>query len=117
MEKVTSLLEKYDYFRAAQLRSINPTSESSKILTLVIQDDEGEDTDRITIEFKDIKSSKILVNSVLPMLDMMGGISLIKENNLYGFSLGRDTAMLHVQNAPLYIIASDITITEAQLNN
>ena len=65
MEQVKSLLEKYDYFRAAQIRSIEPTSDSSKMLTLVIQDDEGEDTDIICIEFKDIKSSKILVNSVL----------------------------------------------------
>ena len=46
------------------------------------------------------------------MLDMMGGISLVHEKNLYGFALGRDTAMLHVQNAPLYIIASDISIEE-----
>ena len=101
MEQIDSLLEKYDYFRAAQIRSIEPTSESSKILTLVVQDDEGEDSDIVRIEFKDIKSSKILVNSILPMLDMMDGISLIVENNLYGFALGRDTAMLHVQNAPL----------------
>ncbi len=115
MEQIDSLLEKYDYFRAAQIRSIEPTSESSKILTLVVQDDEGEDSDIVRIEFKDIKSSKILVNSILPMLDMMDGISLIVENNLYGFALGRDTAMLHVQNAPLYIIASEISIEENKL--
>jgi len=112
MEQVNNLLEKYDDFRMAQIRSIEPTSDSSKMLTMVIQDDDGEDTNIIYIEFKDIKSSKILINSVLPMLDMMGGISLVKENNLYGFALGRDTAMLHVQNAPLYIIASDISIEE-----
>ena len=112
MEKVNSLLEKYDYFRAAQIRSIESTSDSSKVVTFVIQDDEGEDTDIIRIEFKDIKSSKILINSVLSFLDMMGGISIVKENNLYGFALGRDTAMLHVQSAPLYIIASEISIEE-----
>lgn len=112
MEQVNSLLEKYDNFRMAQIRSIEPTSDSSKVLTLVMQDDEGEDTDIVCIEFKDIKSSKILVNSVLPFLDMMGGISIVKENNLYGFALGRDTAMLHVHLAPLFIIASDITIEE-----
>lgn len=112
MEKVNSLLEKYDYFRAAQIRSIESTSDSSKVVTFVIQDDEGEDTDIIRIEFKDIKSSKILINSVLSFLDMMGGISIVKENNLYGFALGRDTVMLHVQSAPLYIIASEIIIEE-----
>jgi hypothetical protein len=112
MEQVKSLLEKYDYFRAAQIRSIVATSETSKLLTMVIQDDDGEDTDIIRIEFKDVKSSKLLVNSVLPMLDMMGGISLVHEKELYGFALGRDTAMLHVHSAPLYIVASDISIEE-----
>ena len=115
MEQVNSLLEKYDYFRAAQIRSIEATSDSSKILTMVIQDDDGEDTDIVSIEFKDIKSSKILINSVLAFLDMMGGISLVKENDLYGFALGRGTAMLHVQSAPLYIIASDISVSEEKI--
>lgn len=115
MENVNSLLAKYDNFRMAQIRSIEATSDSSKMLTLVVQDDDGEDTDIICIEFKDIKSSKILINSVLPMLDMMGGVSLVNEKNLYGFALGRDTAMLHVQNAPLYIISSDIVIEEKRV--
>jgi len=112
MEKINSLLEKYDNFRMAQIRSIEATSDSSKMLTMVIQDDDGEDTNIISIEFKDVKASKLLINSVLPMLDMMGGISLINEKGLYGFALGRGTAMLHVQSAPLYIIASDISIEE-----
>ena len=112
MEKVNALLQKYNNFKYEQLRSIQPLSDSSKVVTIVIQDDEGEDVSSVKIEFNDIKDSRILANSVLSSLDMGDGITLIKENNLYGFALGRGTAMLHVHNAPLYIIASAIKIEE-----
>jgi hypothetical protein len=112
MEEINTLLEKYNNFKYAQIRSIRPVSSSSKVVTLVVQDDDGEDVNSVQIEFDNINDSKILDNSVLSFLDMGDGISLIQEHNLYGFALGRGTAMLHVHNAPLYIIASDIKIIE-----
>ncbi|MDH5464025.1 MAG: hypothetical protein OEW60_00270 [Thiovulaceae bacterium] len=112
MEKINALLEKYDHFVGAQLRSIKPLSNGSKVLTIVLQDDEGEDLNSVKIEFSNINDSRILENSVLPFMDMMSGITLIKENNLYGFAVGRGDAMLYVHNAPLYIVASDITFED-----
>ena len=112
MEQINSILEKYDHFRDAQLRSVQSLSDSSKVVTLVVQDDDGEDLNTISIEFTDIKESRILQNSVLPFLDMMSGISIIKEHDLYGFALGSGSSMIHVNNAPMYIIASDIKIEE-----
>jgi len=112
MEKVDALLEKYDNFKDAQIRSVYNTAEDAKLVTIVIQDDEGEDVESIKIEFKGVKESRILENSVLPMMDMMSGVSIVKEHDLYGFALGRGTAMLHVHNAPLFIIASEIEIQE-----
>lgn len=112
MEQINIILEKYNNFKAAQIRSVQPLTETSKLVTLVIQDDDGEDINTVLLEFDDIKQSRILENSVLPFLDMMSGITLIKEHNLYGFGLGSGTAMLHVHNAPLYIVASDVKIEE-----
>lgn len=112
MDQINSLLEKYNYFRDAQIRSIKSLSDSSKIVTLVIQDDDGEDLNTVNIEFHDVKESKILINSVLPMLDMMSGISIVKEHGLYGFAPGSGTAMFHVHSAPMYIVASEVTIKE-----
>jgi len=112
MDKINTLLEKYNHFKDAQLRSIQQLPDSSKILTIVIQDDDGEDLNSVKIEFNNITDSKILDNSVLSYMDMGFGISLIKEHDLYGFALGQGTAMLHVRNAPLYIIASDIKIED-----
>ena len=112
MEHINSLLEKYDNFKDAQIRSIQALSDSSKVLTIVVQDDDGEDIHTVKIEFINITNSQILDNSVLPYMDMGFGISIIKEHDLYGFALGKGTAMLHVLNAPLYIVASDISIEE-----
>ena len=112
MEQANNLLAKYNNFKDAQIRSVKPLTESSKLVTLVIQDDDGEDVGSVQIEFDGIKESRILENSVLPFLDMMSGITLIKEHDLYGFALGSGTAMLHVHNAPLYIVASEMKIQE-----
>lgn len=112
MEKITSLLEKYDNFKGAQLRSIQQLPDSTKILTIVVQDDDGEDLNTIKIKFINVNASKILIDSVLSFLDMMSGITLIKENDLYGFAVGRGDAMLYVHNAPLFIVSSDIEIEE-----
>lgn len=115
MEKIDSLLEKYDNFKDAQIRSIDTTSDDSKIITLVVQDDDGEDIQRVKIEFINIHNSKILINSVLAFLDMMSGISIIKEHNLYGFAIGKSNAMTNIENSPLYIIASDIRFEEESI--
>ena len=112
MEHVNNILEKYNHFKEAQIRYVTSSSDSSKIVTFVIQDDDGEDLNSVDIEFKGIKEAKILQNSVLPMMDMMSGITLIKEHGFYGFALGSGTAMLHVHNAPLYIISSSVEIEE-----
>ena len=112
MEEIDTLLKKYNNFKYEQIRSIEQLPNSSKIVTLVIQDDDGEDVNSVKIEFSNIKDSKILVNSVLSFLDMTSGITIIKENNLYGFAIGSGSAMHHVHNAPLYIVSSDINIEE-----
>lgn len=113
MEAINALLAKHNKFRYAQIRSIEQLSDDTRTVTIVVQDDDGEeDLHTVKIEFKDIKNSRILLNEVLGYLDMSSGISIIKENDLYGFALGSGTAMLHVHNAPLYIIASDIKIEE-----
>lgn len=113
MEAINTLLQKHNNFKYAQIRSIEQLTDDTRTLTIVVQDNDGEeDLHTIMLEFKDIKNSRILLNEVLGYLDMSFGISIIKENDLYGFALGKGTAMLHVHNAPLFIISSDIKIEE-----
>lgn len=110
MDAIDTLLKKYNNFKYEQIRTIDQLPDSSKVVTLVVLDDDGEDQHTVKLEFTNINDSKILVNSVLSYLDMTSGITIIKENNLYGFAIGSGTAMLHIHNAPLYIVSSDIKI-------
>lgn len=112
MEQINALLEKYNHFKFAQIRWIQKLSDTSSAVTLVIEDDDGEETDRVKLVFNGIKQKRILDNSVLAFLDMMSGISIVKEHDLYGFALGRGDAMLHVLNAPMFIVCENITIEE-----
>lgn len=113
MEQINNLLEKYNHFRYARISYVeSPADRSKVVINIVIEDDEGEVTNTVRIAFTNIKESRLLQNSVLPFLDMMSGISIVKDHDLYGFALGSDTAMLHVHNAPMYVIASDIAIEE-----
>jgi hypothetical protein len=112
MEKIDALLEKYNHFKDARIDSVYNLTEDSKVVTIVIMNDDGEDVGSVKLEFSGIKESRILENSVLPMMDMMSGVSIIEEHGLYGFALGSGTAMLHVHNAPLFIVASGIEIQE-----
>jgi len=110
MQEIDTLLEKYNNFKGAQIRSVEYISLTERIVTLGDEDEDGEDMYSVKIRFSDIQSSKILEQSVLAYLDMASGITLIKENDLYGFALGKGTSMLHVHSAPLYIVASTIKI-------
>ena len=112
MQKIDTLLEEYNNFKDAQIRSVKNLTETSKLLTIVILDDDGEDVKNIELTFSDIKKSRILEDHVLGFLDMMSGITIIKENNLYGFSVGSSSAMINVHSAPMYIVASEIKISE-----
>jgi len=112
MEEINSLLEKYNHFKYEQIRSVQNLTETSKLVTLVVQDEDGEDVNTVKLEFSGIQNSRILEAGVLSFLDMTSGISILKENDIYGFAIGSGTAMLHVHNAPLFIIASDIKIVQ-----
>jgi hypothetical protein len=110
MQEINTLLEKYNNFKGAQIRSVEYISLTERIVTLGDEDEDGEDMYSVKLTFSDIQSSKILEQSVLSYLDMSSGITLIKENGLYGFSIGKGSAMLHVHNAPIYIVAAKIKI-------
>jgi hypothetical protein len=112
MENITPILEKYNYFKDAQIRSAQQFEDGSKMVEIVVLDDDGQDVSSVEFTFENIKEFRILQNSVLAFIDMMSGVSVIKENGFYGFALGSGTAMLHVLNAPMYIVASEISVKE-----
>lgn len=115
MKEIQALLEKYDYFKMDRFHSIEQPSDDTILVTLLVQNDEGEDTHHVKITFKNVKESRLLVNHALAFLDMMSGVSIIKERDLYGFAIGRCSAMLNVISAPLYVVADTVDFKEEAL--
>lgn len=112
MEKINALLAKYNNFKYEQIRAIYTPSPTSVIFTLAVQDDDGEDVAKISVECMDVKEKRLLVGDVLPFLDMMSGVSIIEERGLYAFAIGHCDTMLHVLNAPLYVVCHEISAVE-----
>jgi hypothetical protein len=112
LEEINALLEKYDHFKDASFRSVRVPVEGEIIVTLVLQDDDGEDLNDVVFTLKGVQNSVVLENSILAYLDMMQGISIVYERERYGFGLGRWQNMLGVTSAPLYIVATEITFEE-----
>lgn len=112
MEEINKLLTEFNHFKDAQIRSIQAPSNTNIILTLAVQDDDGVDTHLVQIEFNYVKDARLLENAVLSFLDMMSGVSIVREHEQYGFAIGNCDAMLCVLNAPLFIIASEIKVVE-----
>lgn len=112
MEQITPLLKKYNHFKDAQIRSAQQFEDGRKAIQIIVQDDDGQDVAGVEFTFDKIKEFRLLQNNVLAFLDMMSGVSIIKENNFYGFALGSGTAMLHVLNAPMYVVASELSVKE-----
>jgi len=115
MENTDALLAKFNHFRNAEIRNIRTPDDGSIVITLAVTDDDGEDTDKVRVQCSGIKEKRLLVNSVLPFLDMMSGISVIEERNQYAFAIGHCDTMLSVLNAPLYVVAADIKMEETSV--
>ncbi|HHH20203.1 MAG TPA: hypothetical protein ENK86_06815 [Campylobacterales bacterium] len=116
MEAINALLAKYDDFRDAQFYSITAPSKGTYVVTLAVLDEDGmEATHHVKLTFSGATNVRLLENSMLGFLDMMSGVSIVYERDLYGFAIGRCSAMLNVQSAPLYLIAPNLEIEEVTL--
>jgi hypothetical protein len=112
MQNTQALLTKFNRFKDAEIRAIYTPDEETVVLTLVVTDDDGEETDRVEVKCSGTKQKRLLVNAVLPMLDMMSGISIVEERNQFAFAIGNCDAMLSVLNAPLYVVCEALTMEE-----
>lgn len=112
METLQPLLNRYDHFRDFEIRALHAPMQGAIAVTLVEQNEEGEDERAVAITFEGVSDARVLQSAVLPFLDMMRGISIIHERDRYAFAIGRCDTMLHALNAPLYIISTAVSVEE-----
>lgn len=110
---VNSFLKEFNNFKEASFRNIEGTSETSLLMTLIITDDDGEDLNKVVLEFIGVSKFKILENSVLAYLDMYSGINILKRSDdTLAFVLGQFNDTKNIYDSPMYIIASNINFTQ-----
>lgn len=116
MQEIQKVLEKFDNFRYAVFDSIQTLSETSLLLTFTVQDDDGEDTDKVSFQLDGVNEARLIENNVLSYLDMTDGISIIKYSDIIAFSIGKSNDdLLAIKNTPLYVIASDIKHSQSSI--
>ncbi len=115
METIQTVTTKYNRFKDAEIRSLYTPDDTSVVITLAVQNDDAEDIAKIKVTCDNITDKRLLVNEVLPFLDMMSGVSMFEERNLHAFAIGQCDTMLHVVNAPLYVVCKTLTIEEEVL--
>ncbi len=108
-------LERFLNFKDAEFRSLEVINPTEIHLSFAVQD-KARDFDWITLDLKffGVKNARLIENSKLSFLDMSDGISIIIEDGILAFALGEYNTLKSIQNAPLFIIASDMKHTESK---
>ena len=112
-KELDSFLKRFDYFKDSELRSVEITSPTTIKITLAGQDS-ARGFDWITVEFEldSVSDAKLLESSKLSFVDMAEGISLLNEDNLFGFAIGQYQNLSGIKNATIYMISSSIKYKE-----
>jgi hypothetical protein len=106
-------LERFLNFEDAEFRSLEVINPTEMHLTFAVQD-KARDFDWITLtlEFFGVKNARLIENSKLSFLDMSDGVSIIQQDALLAFTLGEYNTLSAIENASLFIVASDMKYKE-----
>ncbi len=117
MKPITNLkdfLERFDNFKDAEFRTIEVLSATSMKIVFATQDRaRAFDWLCIELEFSEVSDAKLLDAGKLTHVDMSDGVSLIKESDSVGFSIGSYGNLSSLKDSICYIIASNVKYNEA----
>ncbi len=106
-------LERFDDFKGSEIRSLKIISPVEVEIILTAQDKaRAYDWLSVTFLFSGVIDAKLIDEKKLNFLDMDEGITLISEDNLFGFAIGKYHNFSGVKNAPLYMIANSLKFNE-----
>ena len=110
---VEQFVKRFDGFKDGEIRSIKVISPTTMLVTLA-----GQDTARafdwitINLEFNGVSDARLLDDSKLSLIDMSDGISIINENNKFGFGIGECINLSGIKNATAYIESDNLKYEE-----
>lgn len=107
-------LERFEYFKDAEFRSVEIVSPTQIKLTFAVQD-KARAYDWITMEFSfsGVSDAKLIENSKLNFIDMQDGITILKDK-VFAFTIGEYNSITNMKDSIFYIIADNIKQTQGQ---
>jgi len=108
-----TFLKRFGYFRDGEFRHVEIISPTTISLTLATQDEaRAFDWVTITLEFNGVSDAVLLDNSKLNLVDMGDGISIINENNLFHFGIGKCNNLSSIQTSTCQVVSSSLKYEE-----
>jgi len=96
------------------MRSVEIKGPTSLFLTLSVQDKQrGFDWIDMIFEMNGMNDARLFEESKLGMLDMEDGITIIFEDGLWGWGIGRSKSLSALKDAPLFVIGTSLKYGEA----
>lgn len=109
-----TLLERILHAEGAIMRSVEIKGPTSLFLTLSVQDKQrGFDWIDMIFEMNGMNDARLFEESKLGMLDMEDGITIIFEDGLWGWGIGRSKSLSALKDAPLFVIGTSLKYGEA----
>jgi len=110
---INSFLKRFGDFCNSEFRDIKIVSPSTISVTLATQDEaRAFDWVSITLEFNGVSDAMLLDNSKLNLVDMSDGVSIINENNLFYFGIGKYSSLSSMQTSICQIVSSSLKYQE-----
>ena len=112
---IDTFLERFNYFKDADFRSIEVISASSMKLIFATQDSaRAFDWLTIELEFSGVSDAKLLNENKLAHVNMEDGITLISDKSGVGFAIGNYKSQTSIIDSISYIVASSVKYNESQ---
>lgn len=114
-KEIDAFLKRFDNFIDAELRSIEIISAHSVKITLAAQDGAREfDWITVTLQFDGISDASLPENSKHHHLDMNDGITILSQNSLFGFGIGKYNTLSNITDSVCYIKADSIKYLQGE---
>lgn len=113
--QLKTFLERFNYFRDAEFRSIDIISATNITLTFALQDSaRAFDWISITLNFYGVSDAKLVDDTRVSFIDMSEGITLLFDENRFAFAAGECYNIPTLKNSSIYLIADNIKYEEGQ---
>jgi len=113
--QLSTFLERFNYFKDAECRSLEILSANLMQLTLATQDSaRAFDWITVTFEFSGIEDARLLQENQLSLVDMSDGITIMKSEQKFAFALGECYNISAITNSSCYLLVNSIKYQEGQ---